>query len=90
MNQNIRYALLAGTMLLPAIAVPQAGMAAAGLAAAGLAADSVSARSSEGAIILAQAIDPATGKVRGALDIISFGMAPATAGLSGWVTTATT
>jgi outer membrane protein OmpA-like peptidoglycan-associated protein len=62
MNQNIRYALLAGTMLLPAIAVPQAGMAAAGLAAAGLAADGVSARSSEGAIILAQAIDPATGK----------------------------
>jgi outer membrane protein OmpA-like peptidoglycan-associated protein len=65
MNQNIRYALLAGTMLLPAIAVPQAGMAAAGLAAAGLAADSVSARSSEGAIILAQAIDPATGKPKG-------------------------
>src|SRR5712671_3272250 len=54
MNQNIRYALLAGTMLLPAIAVPQASMAA----------DAVSARSSEGAIMLAQApaIDPATGK----------------------------
>jgi len=39
MNQNIRYALLAGTMLLPAMAVPQAGMAA----------DGLSARSSEGA-----------------------------------------
>jgi outer membrane protein OmpA-like peptidoglycan-associated protein len=54
MNHNIRYALLAGTMLLPAIAVPQASVAA----------DSFAARASEGAIILAQApaIDPQTGK----------------------------
>jgi outer membrane protein OmpA-like peptidoglycan-associated protein len=52
MNQNMRYALLAGTMLLPAVAVPQAGMAA----------DGAFARSGEGVIILAQAIDPATGK----------------------------
>jgi outer membrane protein OmpA-like peptidoglycan-associated protein len=52
MNQNMRYALLAGTMLLPAIVVPQTSMAA----------DGVSAQPSEGVIILAQAIDPATGK----------------------------
>jgi len=51
LNQKIRYALLAGTMLLPATFVAQASMA-----------DSFSAQSSEGVIILAQAIDPATGK----------------------------
>jgi outer membrane protein OmpA-like peptidoglycan-associated protein len=57
-NGNIRHALLAGTMMLPVIAVPQAGMAA----------DSSSAQATEGTIILAQAapqgqaIDPATGK----------------------------
>ncbi len=53
MNQKIRYALLAGTML-PAIALPQAGMAW----------DSLPTPSAEGVIILAQApaIDPATGK----------------------------
>src|SRR5437870_3605041 len=54
MNRNIRYALLAGTVLLPVIAAPQAGKAA----------DSVSAASTEPLIMLAQApaIDPATGK----------------------------
>jgi outer membrane protein OmpA-like peptidoglycan-associated protein len=57
-NRNIRYALLAGTMMLPALAVPQASIAA----------DGGSAQLREGAIILAQApaqapaIDPQTGK----------------------------
>jgi len=54
MNQNVRYALLAGTMLLPTFAAPQAGMAA----------DSASVGSDERPMMLAQApaIDPATGK----------------------------
>jgi outer membrane protein OmpA-like peptidoglycan-associated protein len=57
-KRNIRYALLAGTMMLPALAVPQATMAG----------DGVSAQSREGAVILAQApaqapaVDPQTGK----------------------------
>jgi outer membrane protein OmpA-like peptidoglycan-associated protein len=51
-NGNIRCALLAGSMMLPVLAVPQAGTAA----------DTSSVQASEGAIILAQAIDPATGK----------------------------
>jgi outer membrane protein OmpA-like peptidoglycan-associated protein len=53
-NQKIRYALLAGTMLLPATLLPRASMAA----------DSFVAQSSGRLIILAQAapIDPATGK----------------------------
>jgi outer membrane protein OmpA-like peptidoglycan-associated protein len=54
MNQNIRYVLLAGTVLLPAITAPQAGTAA----------DGASAASAQPLIMLAQApaIDPATGK----------------------------
>jgi outer membrane protein OmpA-like peptidoglycan-associated protein len=54
MNQNLRYALLAGTMLLPTFAAPQAGMAA----------DSASIGSDERPMMLAQApaVDPATGK----------------------------
>jgi hypothetical protein len=57
-TRNIRYALLAGTMMLPPFAVPQASMAA----------DSASAQLRESAIVLAQvpaqapAIDPQAGK----------------------------
>jgi outer membrane protein OmpA-like peptidoglycan-associated protein len=57
-NGNIRCALLAGSMMLPILAVPQAGTAA----------DTSSVQASAAAIILAQAvpqgqaIDPATGK----------------------------